>query len=333
MNELISIIVPIYKVEKYLSRCVSSIINQTYKKLEIILVNDGSPDNCGRMCDEFSKIDNRIKVIHKKNGGLSDARNAGLKIASGIYVSFLDSDDWIDQTYIEKLYKLLIESNADISVCNFKRTSDENCNLIQSKGDVYEFTNKEALQQFYGEFSSQLFVAWGKLYKATLFKNIMYPYGKIHEDDFTTYKLLYIAQKIVLTTEQLIYYWQRNDSIMGMIFNPKHTIDLLEAYEERAQFLLGIGMENISHKTYKSIFFLYLKIYFEDTKFNKSINLEKYKLSFKNLKFILRKTKQDSYFKVFYELFYTIPFAIKIFYKVSMFLKLNLFFKKYIRIS
>ena len=120
MEQLVSIIVPIYNVEKYIKECIDSIINQTYKNLEIILVDDGSPDCCPKICDEYSKKDKRIKVIHKENGGLSSARNAGLDVAKGEYVSFIDSDDVVDEKFIETLYNLCIENNCDISECNFQ---------------------------------------------------------------------------------------------------------------------------------------------------------------------------------------------------------------------
>ena len=114
MKDLITIVVPVYKVEQYLDKCVNSIINQTYKNLEIILVDDGSPDNCGKMCDEYAKNDNRIVVIHKENGGLSDARNAGIEIAKGKYISFIDSDDYVTEDYVEFLYALISNNNVEV---------------------------------------------------------------------------------------------------------------------------------------------------------------------------------------------------------------------------
>ena len=120
MSEKISVIVPIYKTEQFLSKCIDSIINQTYKNLEIILVDDGSPDNCPKICDEYAKRDNRIKVIHKENGGLSSARNAGIEIATGDFSAFVDSDDWIDSDMYESLVKLSDEYNADIAECGYR---------------------------------------------------------------------------------------------------------------------------------------------------------------------------------------------------------------------
>jgi len=169
MSELITIIVPIYKVEEYLRRCVDSILKQTYKNLEVILVNDGSPDGCGAICDEYATLDGRIEVIHKTNGGLSDARNAGIEVAHGSYVSFVDSDDWIHQEYIGKLYDLLRETNSDISVCNFIKTSSDNIELEITTGEIFEFTNHEALEQLTDiKFYDQMVISCGKLYKKKL---------------------------------------------------------------------------------------------------------------------------------------------------------------------
>ena len=126
MNPLISVIVPVYKAEKYLDKCVQSIVNQTYKNLEIILVDDGSPDNCPEMCDEWAKKDSRIKVIHKENGGVSSARNAGLDNSFGDYIGFVDSDDFIENDFYECLYDNLVENGADISFCTFKTLDEKN---------------------------------------------------------------------------------------------------------------------------------------------------------------------------------------------------------------
>ncbi len=161
MKDLITVVVPVYKVEKYIDRCVTSIINQTYKNLQIILVDDGSPDNCGKICDEYAKKDNRIEVIHKENGGLSDARNAGINIAKGKYIAFVDSDDYVANDYIEYMYKILKKENAKISICElqivWKNTKiEEKTNLQENKeieknrkikeNEVQKLTSKQALE-------------------------------------------------------------------------------------------------------------------------------------------------------------------------------------------
>ncbi len=212
---LISVIIPIYKVEYYIHKCIDSVLNQSYKNLEIILVDKGPPDRCGGICDEYAMVDNRIKVIHKENGGLSDARNVGIESATGSYITLIDGDDWIHNKYIEKLYKLIKIKNADIAVCNFIKTYTENVPQVEDEIIICEFSNIEALKQLTDKYYIQMVVAWGKLYKKELFEHIRYPLGKTHEDEFTTHKLLFKASKIVFTTEPLLYYRQRKDSIMG----------------------------------------------------------------------------------------------------------------------
>lgn len=256
MNTLISIIVPIYKVADLLPRCVESVLGQTNTEWELILVDDGSPDNSGDIAEEYAKTDSRIHVIHKTNGGLSDARNAGISTAKGRYLTFLDSDDWINERYLEKLLQILEETGADMSVCNFLRTATESLPEASVTPNTLTFTSKQALEHilYFGEFHEQMIVAWGKLYKTELFEGIRYPVGRIHEDEFTTYKLLDKAEKITFTTESLLYYWQREDSIMGEGFKLKNKLDYLDALKERAAYFHSAGQSDYSDKSYRSFF-------------------------------------------------------------------------------
>lgn len=200
MEELISVIVPIYNVEKYLNKCIESIINQSYSNLEIILVDDGSKDSSGIMCDSYILKDKRIKVIHKENGGLSDARNVGLDKAKGEYIVFIDSDDWIDEKMIEILYNIIKKNNSDISICDYFLAYNEEIQTQKEDIEIINLSNIEALKTIYDkDLGVCMIVAWNKLYKRNLFKDdIRYPYGKIHEDEFTTYKLLYKAKKNII---------------------------------------------------------------------------------------------------------------------------------------
>lgn len=249
-SDLISVIVPIYKVEKYLKECVDSICNQTYSNLEIILVDDGSPDKCGQICDDYEKKDNRIKVIHKKNGGLSSARNAGLDIARGEFISFIDSDDCIAYDFIEKLHTLCIENNADIAECDFVSFQDgtkmtkDNVNI---RIDI--FSSKEKQIKMYIEDYVKSIIACNKLYKKYIYNNLRFPVGKINEDEFCTYKALYSCKnKIVVTNEQLYYYRYNPESIMGKKFNLKR-LDGLEALVERKNFYKNHNEEELYIKT------------------------------------------------------------------------------------
>lgn len=233
---LISVIVPIYNVEKYLNRCIESIVNQTYKNLEIILVDDGSPDNCPKMCDNWGKKDARIKVIHKKNGGLSDARNAGLEIALGYYISFIDSDDFIDLKFYEKLIKNMEEYKCDISVCNFCSFADKSEVVYKELPEkIITFDTVEALREVisYGKIKQ---VVWNKLFKRSLIDGIMFDVGKLHEDTFWSYKIFGRAKKTVLTDYVGYFYFQRSGSIMSK-FNTKSLFDSTEARVLRIKYI------------------------------------------------------------------------------------------------
>jgi len=235
-KSLISIVVPVYGVEEYLERCVDSIINQTYKNIEIILVDDESPDNCGKLCDEFAKKDKRIIVIHKKNGGLSDARNAGLEKSSGEYVCFVDSDDFVSELYVEKLLNGAIKNNADICACNFEYTDLNDKRWIRKEKENKVYSRKEAIKDIFTTEQNTEVMAWNKIYKKSLFtqNDIRFPYGKIHEDNFTTYKLYNKANKIALISDKLYYYVQRDNSIMA-VFNEKR-FDILLALDEIKEY-------------------------------------------------------------------------------------------------
>ena len=228
--DLISIIVPVYKVEKYLDKCVESIVNQTYKNLEIILVDDGSPDNCPKMCDDWAKKDKRIIVIHKENGGLSDARNAGMKIASGEYIAFVDSDDWIDNEYIQSMYEVAKKYDSKFVACNIRLTDELGNSLKDEKntGNVYQWSAHDTFKDHWEKFRA---TAWNKLYKKNLLDNECFKVGKFHEDEFFTYKIVDKAENVAYIDKTLYNYRQRSQSIMTT-FSIKH-LDALEAYYDR----------------------------------------------------------------------------------------------------
>ena len=197
---LISIIVPVYKVEKYLKRCVDSILTQTYQNMEVILVDDGSPDKCGAICDRYRETDNRVVVIHKKNGGLSDARNAAIPLAKGEYISFIDSDDWISSYYVEHLYKAVAKCDADIGISWFENVFEGKA--LQSKTEEplsnYEcLTAEECLKKLLYQNGVEV-CAWGKLYKTSLIKDLRYPVGKLYEDIPVTYEAVKRSKKIAV---------------------------------------------------------------------------------------------------------------------------------------
>ena len=222
MDDLITVIVPIYNVEPYLRKCVDSILNQTYKNIEIILVDDGSTDSCGKICDSYADKDKRITVIHKENGGLSDARNAGIEIIKGKYVTFIDSDDWIEPTYVEQLYKILVENDADLSVCDLYYIDSKNhlYNSPATDGKVFIWNREEALLKLLSD-NKMGTSAWGKLYKTKYFKEegIRYPKGKLYEDIPVTYEILLEADRIVYGNYALYNYFVRPQSISSSSFS------------------------------------------------------------------------------------------------------------------
>lgn len=233
MGSLISVIVPIYNVEKYLERCVNSILNQTYKNIEIILVDDGSPDKCPQICDKCKNIDSRVKVIHKENGGLSDARNYGLSIAKGKYISFVDSDDYIHEETYEKMIKVLELQNADIVCCGINHVYDNKIESINIEQRIYD--DESAIEALImGKNLNQ--TVWNKIYKRNIIDNILFEKGKINEDDFWTYKVFSNSKKIITLDECLYYYVHRESSIMGQGYSIKN-LDGLEARYKQYEFM------------------------------------------------------------------------------------------------
>lgn len=234
---LVSVIVPIYKVEDYLERCISSILNQTWADFELILVDDGSPDGCPLLCDQWRKKDSRIKVIHKENGGLSDARNSGLKIASGEFIAFVDSDDWVSPDYLQILVESLQKNDCDIIECGIIRTRGETDGIRSGDGNtkVSLFQTEDALKQLIKDGLFHQYV-WNKLYKRSVIDGIFFEKGKTNEDEFWTYRVFGNAKRIGKIEVPLYYYFQRAASIMGEGYSLKR-LDALEAKMQRQKYI------------------------------------------------------------------------------------------------
>lgn len=249
MKPLITVIVPVFNVEAYIEDCITSILNQTYKNLEIIIVDDGSPDNSINLSKNITKGDNRVKYIVKSNGGLSDARNTGLREATGEFVTFIDSDDYIAPTYVERLYDVLIETAAEISIIALCQDIEGIIeHVVRSEQYLKIFTPQEAILAMYDKkdyFVVSLTVAQGKLYKRDLFNNISYPIGKKYEDSFTTYKLYKSSRKIAYLNDELYYYRIRKGSITNSGFSLAN-LDKLEMFEEKLTYISEY--EDVSRK-------------------------------------------------------------------------------------
>ena len=238
--EKISVIVPVYNSEAYLENCLNSIIQQTYQNLEIILVNDGSTDGSAAICQRYKIQDPRVKVYHKSNGGVGSSRNRALEAVTGDYILFVDNDDWLELDHIKSLYHLLKKADADIAIGNFTQFMEEEGNFLIHVGgnDYFEriYSPFEWFQhQYDGQYNlSQCFtVPWAKLYKAELFKEIVYPTDKTVEDDYTTYKVYLQADKIVYMN-RAIYLHRKREMILQLIGAPKGLIDAeIAAYKWR----------------------------------------------------------------------------------------------------
>ncbi len=251
-NKIVSVIIPVYNVEKYVEKCIISVLNQTYKNIEIIIVNDGSTDKSEEIILKYVKEDRRIRYISKENGGLSSARNKGIETATGDYICFIDSDDWIAVNFIECLLSRIEQDKSDISICNIKHVYSDNIDnnekIPNYHIDINEtINNKTALQYLFNGKKYQNH-AVNKLYKLNLFKdnNIRFPENRIYEDAFTMYKLLYKAKKISLCNEYLYFYLKtREGSILNTKFNQKR-LDLLDAMVEisKEQFIKKMNIHD-----------------------------------------------------------------------------------------
>ena len=247
MTEKITVIVPVYNVEHYLDKCLDSVIKQTYKNIEIIVVNDGSTDNSGEICQEYAQKDNRIVYIEKENGGLSDARNAGLDQMTGSYVTFVDSDDWIEQDYVETLYQKITEYQADIAIGNYYSFDEErSVFLFHILGDSYYEKAHDNVSIFENLYENQemrsfaLISAWGKLYKARLFEQLRFDIGKLGEDGYLNQKVYLLSEKVIYLNKGLYAYRIRKGSL-SRIWTEKWMHALVDAMSERITLLANMG--------------------------------------------------------------------------------------------
>ncbi len=288
---MITIVVPVYKVEEYLERCVDSILNQTFIDFELLLVDDGSPDNCGKICDEYAEKDSRIFVIHQNNGGLSAARNTGInwfyEQNRSDYITFVDSDDWLHPEYLRILMNGITENHVKISVCNYKRVNAEiphqNYDNIKC-----EITSPE---DFLVNHSWQYNYAWGKLYHKSVFEDIRYPVGKIFEDTFTTYKVLHKCDEIAYTELQLYYYFQNEQGISHSSWKPSELV-IFDAMQEQILFYKEKGLKKAYAKEFE-LFVHHHAYQIVRIKENKN-DLKKNKATLKGIKKTLRKYLREN---------------------------------------
>ena len=289
---MISVVVPIYKTEKYLSQCVESILNQTYRDFELFLVDDGSPDRCGEICDRYAAQDDRIKVVHQANGGFSAARNAGIDLASGEYLTFVDSDDYLHKEAFEVLLRALVENDADFSMGYYEKVS-ESGEIIPDPDVVMEgetLSGREAILRTLRN-SLLYIVPWNKLYKRELFSDVRFPLGKCHEDNFVFYKIFYKSSKVVRVPRLLYFYRQNPNGFMALGVTLEKSLCFLESMIEGMAFFekhdLSRVSEDLSPHLMKTFFELRTKFSLVDP-----VDVERYRAIKKNVRFFLYKYRK-----------------------------------------
>lgn len=252
----ISVIVPVYKVEQFLARCVNSVLNQTFSDFELILVDDGSPDRCGAICDSFAAEDPRIHVIHQKNGGLSAARNAGLDWvyanSDSQWIAFVDSDDWVHPDYLQSLYQAAESTNCKISTCGFFKTSEGPFPEIQGEApQCMSADDFYCSDKIHGGVTA---VVWNKLYHRSVLDAIRFPAGKLHEDEFTTFQVVYNTGKIAVQEMPLYAYYQNPEGIMLSKWNPRR-LHIVEAFEYQIAYALEHNLGRFYRKAVRDLIY------------------------------------------------------------------------------
>lgn len=250
VNELITVIIPVYNVEKYLARCIGSVLRQSYEKLEILLVDDGSTDRSGAVCRQYAAADSRILAVHKANGGLSSARNTALDQMRGKYVTFVDSDDFIHEKMIEVLYRFIQEEDADLACCECERGSRDHF-TCGSREDccVNSYTGRNIFRNLFNEKKAATVISCAKLYRAEIFSDLRYPPGKIHEDEFLIHHILSKCRKTVYTDAKLYYHFFRRESISNSRIQ-KENLVILEALCDRNLFFEKKGDRELIHSAH-----------------------------------------------------------------------------------
>lgn len=236
-SPLVSIVVPVYNVEAYVAVCIESLLRQTYRNIQIILVDDGSTDKSGTICDSYAQKDDRVVVIHQKNGGLSAARNSGIAVASGDWIAVVDGDDYVHPQYIEDMLSAALHNNCEMAICHFKKVSDKDSAIYPyTHTSCSVLTKEHVLATWHGQRKYIETMAWNKLYKRILFEGIEYPIGKIHEDVFTTHRLVDRASNIAILSQPLYFYVQRGNSIIQSKVSIKRVQHSIEAQLLRLSF-------------------------------------------------------------------------------------------------
>ena len=259
--QLVSIIIPVYAVETYLQDCLDSVLAQTHTDIDVVLVDDGSPDRCGIICDDYARLDPRVRVFHQENRGLSAARNVGIENSHGQWLTFVDSDDMVHPNLVEHLLRVQEVSGADLAACSFEKFNDgDNVKAAwraEARGqsvDARVFSSQAALEQMVGPLNGNLVVSWAKLYRVRLFSDIRFPEGRFHEDEFTTHRLLGEADKVAISTARLYLYRQRSGSIMTSSSDSHKRRDKRAALRDQALFLYSRGLHGAATGIFRRLY-------------------------------------------------------------------------------
>lgn len=287
----VSVVVPIYNVEKYLKKCVDSLLEQTYKNIEIILVDDGATDSCPEICDYYKSIDSRIIAVHKQNGGLSDARNEGIKYMSGDYVAFVDSDDYVSPYYIETLVVNAEKYNADVSICNFERVyeNDEPVNKRPNNDIVRQFNKHDSLTALFDdELKMQFTIACSKIIRSSIMKSVTFPKGRIYEDSATAHKIYNLIERTVYVDSQLYFYLLRGGSIKTSEKFLK--TDMIDAIYDKLTFFKSYNDPILLRNSYYDYLTCLMGVYSRinsdtpESKTRKATILEQFKMTLSEMK-------------------------------------------------
>ena len=310
-------VIPVYKVEKYLKRCVESVLMQTYPDFKIILVDDGSPDGCPGICDDFAEKYENISVIHKENGGLSDARNAGIRYVQEVadrddYLTFLDSDDYVRSDFSKRMIELMEKNNCNMAQCDYEKGNKDGFSPCSYDTTLFVTDSEQALLGY--RLKSQ---SCAKVYRLSTFDDVLFPVGMYNEDEFVTYRAVYQAKRIVFTDEKLYYYYQHGTSIMEEVAkklkNNPHKYDYLKAYEERSRFFEEKNLPEQVMKTKEKICTdiilryceqMYLKKSDRDTECIDGTYMRIYR---ENYKLMIKRPAIPIKRKLMYQIFYRLP--------------------------
>lgn len=316
MSPLISVVIPVYNCELFLEKCINSVVNQTYTNLEIILVDDGSTDLSGSMCDLWAKKDKRILVIHKKNGGLSSARNAALEIYKGDYISFIDSDDWVSLNYIKTLYDNLIATNSDISICSSYRVQKDGKKTTWLSFESQAATTNEFLKTL----KAPLYSSCYKIYKRFIFNSIRYPVGKTSEDAFVFVETIMHTKKICSTKEKMYFYLNNDSSITNAYL--KNCQYLFESRSHVIEMLYRQGYHDAISIYLSDFINQYLNATIKYKKYISHESIKQMKARFKDVKRMIRKSlNSKNRFKINHIILFSVAKKIN---KKIMFLRLKI---------